>query len=113
MRALTLFVVVAHDVSYQLYALSTTLATARSKLFDMNVVILRNIASDAASILEARLADRRRSKPFEALAERMDNDLERDLRAALQRESRSLRRKHSAVAEEIDQLLARLDRLPR
>jgi hypothetical protein len=74
-----------------------------------STVLLRNIASDAASILQARLSDRRRSKPFEALADRSEDDLGRDLLAALHRERKSLTAVHLAVAEEFDQLLTRMD----
>lgn len=74
-----------------------------------STVLLRNIASDAASILQARLSDRRRSKPFETLADRLDDDLGQDLLAALHRERKSLAAVHPAVAEEFDQLLTRMD----
>ena len=73
-----------------------------------SIVILQNIASDAAAILQARLSDRRRSKTLEALAERTDVDLGRDLLAALHRQQKSLAASHGAVAEEFDQLLARV-----
>ncbi len=77
----------------------------------VNITILRNIASDAASILDRRLGDKRRSKPFTALAERMDDRLAHDLRETLERERKSLNPKHSAVAEEISELIRRVDAL--
>jgi len=68
-----------------------------------NLTILRNIAADAAWILDKRLNDKRRSKPFYALADRIDNELGRDLGNALERAAINLREKYPAVAEELDQ----------
>jgi len=72
-----------------------------------SVTILRNIAADAAWILDNRLNDKRRSKPFYVLADRTDNELGRDLGDALERAASNLREKHPAVAEELDECLVR------
>lgn len=79
----------------------------------VNTIHIQNIASDAASILQQRLSDRRRSKPFEVLAERSDANLERDVLAALNREYESLSVSHPDVAEEVEELRKRLGRLLR
>jgi hypothetical protein len=76
----------------------------------MNVVELRSIASDAATIIESRLHDRRRSKIFYGLAERTDSNLASDLGSALKHVIGSLPAKDVAVAEELTELLPRLDR---
>jgi hypothetical protein len=76
-----------------------------------NVALLHNIASDAATILQRRLNDSRRSAPFEAMADRTDTALCNDLRSELVRAIRSLSAKHARVADEIRELLSRLDRL--
>jgi hypothetical protein len=79
----------------------------------MNIILVQGIASDAASIIESRLPDHRRSTPFEHLSERTDSNLAADLRLALVRQSASLAARHPAVAEQLDELLGRLDQLPR
>jgi hypothetical protein len=88
-------------------------ACSRAILKDMDIVILKNIAADAAYILGTNLNDRRRSAPFERLAERSDPGMAADLRTSLVRASQSLVAKHPMVAEQIDELLDRLERAVR
>jgi hypothetical protein len=61
----------------------------------MSVVILRNIASDAATILETETGDGRRSKPFHRLAENPDPT---QLRAKLRQQAHDLRDKNANAA---------------
>lgn len=77
----------------------------------MNILLVKNIASDAATILENELHDRRRSEPFHHLAERNDDRLAADLRAKLEQQLSSLVSAHPAVADQMKELLARLNHL--
>lgn len=68
----------------------------------LDIEVVRNIASDVATVLDQRLNDQRRSEPFRKLYERTDADLSRDLQARLETLVASLSAQHPAVAEEID-----------
>ena len=74
----------------------------------VDIVIVQNIASDAAWIIEHRLRDKRRSAPFERLAERTDSMMPGELETVLERTIVGLREKSPAVAEEIEECVVRL-----
>jgi adenylate kinase len=78
------------------------------EMMNPTVVILRNIASDVASILERR--DRRRAAPFLRLGERTDEKLGKDLGAALTRVIGVMQNTDRAASEELEECLVRLRR---
>jgi hypothetical protein len=73
-------------------------------------VHLQNIVSDAISIIESEGADRRRIAPFARLLEEAGSTREA-VRDAVVKAANSAREKNSSLADQLDELIPRIDRL--